>query len=94
MSRPDRTTPANTQRMLADLKARLNLYAVLQNLEELVRFDEQAAKLVRRWSVSLRLGVRRGPSVRLDFADGRCRHTSGPLRTSATVLTPLLRSIR
>jgi hypothetical protein len=77
MSQAARTTGAKTPGRLAQLRARLNLYAVLQNLEELVRLDEQAAEMVRHWSVSVRFAVRRGPSVCLRFADGRCRHERG-----------------
>jgi hypothetical protein len=59
------------------IRAHLNLYAVLQNLEELVRFDEQAAEIVRGASVSLKFKVRRGPEAYLEFSGGQCKHGRG-----------------
>jgi hypothetical protein len=60
-----------------ELLAHLNLYAVLQNLEELVRFDETAAALVKPWDVSIQFRVRGGPAACLAFAGGTCKHGRG-----------------
>lgn len=57
--------------------ARLNLYAVLQNLEELVRLDPESAALARGWNLSLQLTVRGGPEAYLEFLGGACRHMRG-----------------
>lgn len=59
------------------IKAHLNLYAVLQNLEELVRLDHEMAELVRTWDVALQFSVRGGPSAYVEFRDGVCRHGRG-----------------
>lgn len=91
MSRSAETT---REKPLVDherIKAHLNLYAVLQNLEELVRLDERAAHLVREWNVSLQFTVRGGPSAYLEFADGHCTHGRGR-RASADISLGFLTS--
>lgn len=59
------------------VKARLNLYAVLQNLEELVRLDEVSAALVKNWDVGVQFAVIGGPAASLVFKNGACRHVCG-----------------
>ncbi|MCP4644353.1 MAG: hypothetical protein GY851_28175 [bacterium] len=59
------------------LKARLNLYAVLQNLEELVCLDAEAAEIVRGQDVTVQFSVRGGPSAHVTFKDGACAHGRG-----------------
>ena len=58
------------------IKAYLNLHAVLQNLEDLVKLDGQMAQLVRDWDVTIDFVVRHGPSAFLEFKNGTCRHGS------------------
>ena len=54
------------------VKACLNLHAVLQNLEELIRYDRDAARLARHWRIGIQFIVRKGPSTHVWFADGTC----------------------
>lgn len=54
------------------VKAYLNLHAVLQNLEELVELDEEAARIARNFKVSVQFALPRGPAVQLAFKNGRC----------------------
>lgn len=68
-----RTTRRLESAERAGIRAHLNLYALLQNLEELVRLDAQAAEMVRGWDLTLQFAVRRGPAVSLEFAGGECR---------------------
>jgi hypothetical protein len=56
------------------IRAYLNLHAVLQNLEDLVKLDPQAACLIRERDLTIDFIVRNGPSAFLEFKDGRCRH--------------------
>jgi hypothetical protein len=56
------------------IKAYLNLHAVLQNLEDLVKLDEQSARLVKDWQVTVQFIVRNGPSAFVEFKNGVCRH--------------------
>ena len=59
------------------IKANLNLYAVLQNLEDLVKLDPDMAALTKKWNVSIQFAVRNGPTAYLEFRDGACRHAMG-----------------
>jgi hypothetical protein len=53
------------------------LYAVLQNLEELVRLDATAAALVKPWNAAIQFNVWGGPAGYLEFAAGACKHGRG-----------------
>jgi hypothetical protein len=59
------------------IRANLNLYAVLQNLEELVAMDSEAAELVRDWDLTMQFTVRKGPAASLIFSGGKCVHRPG-----------------
>jgi hypothetical protein len=59
------------------LRANLNLYAVLQNLEELVQVDAEMNELARDWALSIQFLVRGGPKAFVTFADGVCTHGRG-----------------
>ena len=56
------------------IKAYLNLHAVLQNLEDLVKLDGQMAQLIKDWELTIDFVVRHGPSAFLEFKNGACRH--------------------
>jgi len=56
------------------LKAYLNLHAVLQNLEDLVKLDEEMAQLIKDWELTVEFSVRGGPEAFLEFKKGVCRH--------------------
>lgn len=60
------------------VKAHLNLYAVLPNLEELVAFDPEMTQLVASWNVGIEFGVRNGPRAHVVIRNGRCRVGRGP----------------
>jgi len=55
-----------------DVRARLNLFAVLPNLEDVVRDDPEMRALVSAARLTIRLTVARGPSTSVRFADGAC----------------------
>lgn len=59
------------------VKANLNMYAVLQNLEDLVRRDPAMAALSKNWRVSIEFIVAGGPRACLAFADGQCTFHRG-----------------
>jgi len=54
------------------VKARLNLLAVLPNLEDVVRDDAEMRALVSEARITVRFVVARGPSAYARFADGVC----------------------
>jgi hypothetical protein len=55
------------------IKANLNLYAVLRNLEDLVAHDPETARTVKDWQVSIQFSVRGGPQLHVSFDKGVCR---------------------
>jgi hypothetical protein len=57
--------------------ASLNLFAVLQNLEELVRLDPQSAALCANWNVSMSFSVYNGPVAWVGFNKGLCTVKKG-----------------
>lgn len=59
-----------------DVRARLNLLAVLPNLEDVVRDDPEMRALVSAARLTIRFSVAGGPSTSVRFADGVC--TVGP----------------
>jgi len=56
------------------IKAYLNLHAVLQNLEDIVKLDEQMARLIKDWDLAVEFSVPNGPSAFVEFKNGVCRH--------------------
>lgn len=54
------------------VKARLNLLAVLPNLEDVVRDDAEMRALVSDARVTIRFVVARGPSAFVRLCDGVC----------------------
>jgi hypothetical protein len=59
------------------IKAHLNLCAVLQNLEDLVKLDGEMARLVHDWDVVVQFSVRNGPAASVTFKNGNCTHEVG-----------------
>ncbi len=55
------------------VKAGLNLGAVLQNLAELCRLDPESQKLVQDWDVGIQFTVLGGPAAWVEFRRGECR---------------------
>ena len=59
------------------IKACLNLYAVLKNLEDLIAFDPETAATVKEWDISIQFSVLAGPKAWISFKDGSCRVERG-----------------
>lgn len=59
------------------IKAHLNLSAVLQNLEDLVKLDPQMTDLTKNWSIVIQFAVWNGPAAYLVFSGGTCKHGVG-----------------
>jgi len=55
-----------------DVRARLNLFAVLPNLEDVVRDDPEMHALVADARITVRLTVVNGPGADVRFAGGTC----------------------
>ena len=54
------------------IKANLNLYAVLKNLEDLVSYDKEIARFTSDWNISIQFIVKKGPEAYVVFKDGKC----------------------
>ncbi|SHJ19567.1 hypothetical protein SAMN02745216_01178 [Desulfatibacillum alkenivorans DSM 16219] len=52
--------------------ANLNLYAVLPNLEELVRHDQEMALLIKDWDICIQFSALGGPAAFAEFKNGEC----------------------
>ncbi len=57
------------------IKSRLHLYAVLQNIEDLVQYDEESRKLIVNWNIVIAFSVRKSGKVYLIFENGKCTVT-------------------
>ena len=68
------------------IKANLNLYAVLKNLEDLVAYDEEIGKVSKDWSMSIQFSVKKGPKAYVIFRDGKCEVGRGKCRRPAARL--------
>jgi len=54
------------------VRARLNLHAVLPNLEDVVHHDPEMAELVKGHRITVQMVVRGGPDAWVRIADGAC----------------------
>ena len=68
------------------VKANLNLYAVLKNLEDLCEFDREMKKLTAFWNVSIQFSVRKGPHAWVSFSDGKCAVSRGRIKKPSIIL--------
>lgn len=57
------------------IKSRLHLYAVLQNIEDLVQHDEQSKNLIKGWNIVIKFSVKNSGNVYLIFENGKCTVT-------------------
>ena len=55
------------------VKASLNLGAVLQNLAELCRLDAESQRIIQDWDVGIQFTVLAGPRAWVEFRGGECR---------------------
>jgi hypothetical protein len=68
------------------IKANLNLYAVLRNLEDLVSHDPETASRVKDWHTSIAFRVLAGPKAYVEFKDGGCTVGQGRSRSPSVLL--------
>ncbi len=66
--------------MTAELiKSNLNLYAVLQNLEDLTAWDPEMKAFTANWNISIQFSVLKGPQAYILFQGGTCKVGKGAL---------------
>ena len=63
----------------------INLYAVLQNMENLVELDRDAKLLIENAEIAIQFAVRGGPAALLSFENGRCRLQKGKGRSNISL---------
>lgn len=68
------------------IKANLNLYAVLKNLEDIVKYDTEIAKLSKDWNISIQFKVRKGPRAYIEFKNGVCFVNRGTKKWASIIL--------
>jgi hypothetical protein len=68
------------------IKAHLNLYAVLRNLEDIVEYDRETASLVMDWDVSVQFSVFNGPRAYIEFRGGVCTVGRGRYEDPSVIL--------
>jgi hypothetical protein len=68
------------------IKANINLYAVLKNLEDLVVYDSETASLIEDWEVSIQFNVLNGPEAWIEFKNGICTFHRGKRRNPSVIL--------
>lgn len=54
------------------IKANLNLYAVLKNLEDIVLYDAEIKDFAADWNISIQFTVKNGPEAYVLFENGKC----------------------
>ncbi len=59
------------------VKANLNLYAVLRNLEDLPDYDVDIADIIKDWNISIQFSVMNGPCGYVEFKNGKCKFGEG-----------------
>ncbi len=68
------------------VKANLNLYAVLKNLEDLIKYDDEMNNLAKDWKISIQFSVKGGPQAYIDFKDGQCFVGRGKIKSPSVIL--------
>jgi putative sterol carrier protein len=68
------------------IKAGINLYAVLKNLEDLIALDNDCKEFIRNTNISVQFIVRKGPKAWIRFINGQCEVGQGKLSSSGVVL--------
>lgn len=59
------------------VKANLNLYAVMRNLEDLPVYDPEIADIIQSWDISIQFSVMNGPKGYVEFKNGVCKFGEG-----------------
>ena len=68
------------------IKANLNLYAVLKNLEDLTVHDKEMKELISGWDISIQFIVRNGPRAFIEFKNEKCSVGQGRDKSPSIVL--------
>ncbi|MDB4581528.1 SCP2 sterol-binding domain-containing protein [Draconibacterium sp.] len=68
------------------IKAGINLYAVLKNLEDLIALDEECYSLIKGKKLSIQFIVKNGPKAWIRFANDACQVGQGKIKNPSVKL--------
>jgi len=68
------------------IKANINLYAILKNLEDLVKYDSGVKELIKGKKISIQFSVKGGPKAGVIFENDSCRVEKGKIKSPSVVL--------
>jgi hypothetical protein len=68
------------------VRSNLHLYAVLKNLEDVVKYDPEMNALALNWNLSIQFIVRKGPRAYVEFKNGMCTVAAGKIKRPSIVL--------
>ena len=68
------------------IKANINLYAILKNLEDLVEYDSEVKELIKGKKISIQFSVKGGPKAGVIFENDRCKVEKGKIKSPSVVL--------
>lgn len=68
------------------IKAGINLYAIIKNLEDLIEFDEDSRKLINGKNISIQFKVKNGPRAWIKFENGKCNVGQGTISKPSVIL--------
>jgi len=68
------------------IKAGINLYAVLKNLEDLIELDQESRNLIQGKKLSIQFVVKNGPKAWIKFENNKCEVGQGIIKGSSVKL--------
>jgi len=68
------------------IKAGINLYAILKNLEDLVALDKTSQELIRGKNISIQFVVKNGPAAWVKFQNDACTVGQGKMKNPSVKL--------
>jgi len=68
------------------IKAGINLYAILKNLEDLVEYDSEVKGLIKGKKISIQFTVKGGPRAGVVFENDSCSVVKGKIKSPSVIL--------
>lgn len=68
------------------IKAGINLYAILKNLEDLIALDEECRNLIKGKKISIQFLVKNGPAAWIKFENDACKVGQGKMQNPTVKL--------
>jgi putative sterol carrier protein len=68
------------------IKASINLYAILKNLEDLIQYDSECRELIKGRKIAIQFKVKNGPKAGVKFENDTCTVCQGNMKNANVVL--------